>query len=210
MTITTNEKTTATTSKSNVAPLTLIEILDERSIDLSNPKDIKAFMGSLTLEENLTFFPLVANRLLVEGIYRQASASNAKGHKVGTPEYADAMRAGFSVWERGYLTIAEETRAHNKVAKQGGSGGALPFTQVEILEEMAQLLPTGNGEKAKHIRASYEVIKGYDGGKFGALLIAVSDNPMSLVNVAVANLRSRANEKAVAAQTALVASVELI
>lgn len=140
-------KKAVTPSKVAQLDTSLIQLLDEKNIDLSNPKEIKAVMLTLTLKENLAFFPLVANRLFCEGAYRQMSASNAKGHKVGTPEYAAAIKEGLAVWIKGYLTVAEETRATRGTTVKG-KGKTLPFSQAAIIERMSDLAPSGKGEKA--------------------------------------------------------------
>lgn len=197
------------TQKVEQLDASLITLLEERNIDLANPKEIKQFMLSLTLKENLAFFPLIANRLFCEGAYRQMSASNAKGHKVGTTEYAEAIREGLAVWIRGYLTVAEETRATRATSTRSGAK-TLPFPQSEILERMGQLAPSGEGEKAMRVQDILKKLETFSHEAFIAYYAQSLLQATSLMRDAVEELKEEQLQHARDETNALLGGVDII
>lgn len=188
---------------------TLVELLKDAKVDLSQPKLIKKFMLGLTLKQNIEFFPEVANRLFVEGVYRQSSASNAKGATVGTLEYATAIAAGFGVWQRGYLTIAEETKA-NRVTTKGATRATLPHTQEAILARMALLAPSGKGERAARVQDVLEKLKHFRLEAFTAYCLQSLNSPESLVAKAIKELGVEQAAKIKAEMEEMLGGVDLI
>ena len=189
----------------------LINVLEEKSIDLSRPTEIRDYLETLEVSEIEAFFPLVASKLFASGIHRELDKHGAKSSKVGTPEYANFVKSWFSVWERGYLTPREEEKALKPTVVKGSTRAqALPFPIADICDRMRLLAPSGKSANAVHTRETIDKLADFGVDAFTAYYGKSMENPTSLLVKAVKELSEERAEKIRLEQEKLLGGVDLI
>lgn len=201
---------TTKNSDATQTTLPLIQVLEERSIDLTRPTEIRDFLETLSVSEISSFFPQVASKLFASGIHRELDKHGAKSAKVGTPEYAAFVKQWVACWERGYLTPREEEKALKPATTAKAGKTSLPFPIKEICARMRELAPSGKSDNAKRVQETIDKLEDFRVEAFTAYYVKSLENPTSLLVRAVKELSEEKAEKARLEQEALLGGVELI
>lgn len=169
----------------------LASIKENAKADLLN-KNI--FWNGETLDVSDTLL----EKLIIAGLYRQASADSAKGGYDETfeKEFLTRIKAGF-------LTQREYNNSKKTIVEKTGTKKP-SFGQMEIISQARSMT------KDPDTLAKLDVIAAYPDDKFGLLLVAVSDKPDSIISRAISELNRIQTERVEKERAAMMQELDII
>ena len=148
--------------------------------------------------ETLDVSDTLLEKLIIAGLYRQASADSAKGgySQEFEKEFLTRIRAGF-------LTQREFNNSKKVIVEKTGNKKPA-FGQMEIIAQARSM--TNDPDTL----AKLDVIAAYSEEKFGLLLVAVSDKPESIISKAIVELHRIQSERAEKERAAMMKELDII